>query len=328
MRADAHYVDQLASSGGPLITLIATREIDSTPLPALPDLEPLVQSIRTHGVLQPLLVRRHASRYSVIGGRKRLAAAQVAGLLVVPCLIHQVDDSEVELLARAQNITAREGGKGTETMLAAAVRKTVMQHLATVTAASDLIVSDVPSTARTALDLIKAHAWRASRLIDALDLIENACERPTRGRSLSGIVDQVIEGFGPECRLSGVTMRAQIDSMPALFLNDYEVFVGLSGAVLAMLPLVEKAEQPTITIKVSTALDAVLVEISQASVPVPVGLARRFFEDASSDRAGGWSAVVGAMALKAIAERHGVAATFEAGTQSGASIRVAFLRHS
>jgi hypothetical protein len=329
MRADAHYVEQLSSQGFQLVRLIPAREIDTiAPTPA--DLEPLVQSIRAHGVLHPLLVRRHASRYSIIGGRRRLAAAQVAGLLVVPCLIHEVDDAEAELLARAQNLTVPEAGRVATTMdsVVAAVRRVVNQHLSIVAAAADLAGFDTPATVPTALDLVKTHAWRASRLLDALDLIANTCEHPSRGRSLPGIVDQVIEGFGPECRLSGVTLRAQIDNAPAVFLNDYQVFAGLSGAVLAMLPLVERAEAPIITLKVSTALDSVLVEIIQTSVPVPAGPPGWFFADTSGDRAGGWSAAAGAMALKALAERHGGTATFETIAQGGASIRVAFLRHS
>ena len=242
MRADAHYVEQLSSPGARMVRMISTREIDSIAPPSA-DLEPLVQSIRMHGVLHPLLVRRHASRYSIIGGRKRLAAAQLAGLSVVPCLIHQVDDAEAELLARAQNLTASPAPKSAEAIdLSVGVRKVVHQHLSIVAASAEMAGSDAPATARTALDLVKTHAWRASRLLDALDLIANICERPSRGRSLASIVDQVIDGFGPECRLSGVTLRAQIDSAPAVFLNDYPVFTGLSGAVLAMLPLVEHAD--------------------------------------------------------------------------------------
>jgi ParB-like nuclease domain len=329
MRADAHYVEQLSAPGARMVRMISTREIDSS-IPSAPDLEPLVQSIRAHGILHPLLVRRNASRYSIIGGRRRLAAAQLAGLSVVPCLIHQVDDSEAELLARAQNLTASQPvSKAADAVdLPDAVRKVVNQHLSIVAASADLAATDAPATARTALDLLKTHAWRAARLLDALDLIANICERPSRGRSLASIVDQVIDGFGPECRLSGVTLRAQIDNAPAVFLNDYPVFAGLSGAVLAMLPLVERAEAPIITLKVSTAVDSVLVEIIQTAVPVPAGLAARFFTDTSSDRAGGWSAVTGAMAVKALAERHGGTATFEAGSQAGGSIRVAFLRNS
>lgn len=328
MRADAHYVEQLSSPGARMVRMISTREIDSIGPPAV-ELEPLVQSIRTHGILHPLLVRRQGSRYGVIGGRRRLAAAQLAGLSVVPCLIHQVDDSEAEALARAQNLVTQTAPRAADADdLAVGVRKVVNQHLAIVAASADLAASDTPPSARTALDLVRTHAWRASRLLDALDLIANICDRTSRGRSLASIIDQVIDGFEPECRLSGVTLRAQIDTAPAVFLNDHPVFAGLSGAVLAMLSLVENVEAPVITLKVSTAVDSVLVEVIQTSAAVPVGLAGRFFSDTSIDRAGGWSSVAGAMAVKALAERHGGTATFEAGGQAGASIRVAFLRNS
>ena len=76
MRAEAHYVDELdRPQAGPVVRLIATRHIDAgEELPPAASLSSLSQSIATHGMLQPLLVRRTGSRYQVIAGRKRLAS--------------------------------------------------------------------------------------------------------------------------------------------------------------------------------------------------------------------------------------------------------------
>ena len=52
-------------------------------------LSELADSIRVHGILQPLLVREIASGYEVIAGERRLRAARMAGLAEVPVIIHQ-----------------------------------------------------------------------------------------------------------------------------------------------------------------------------------------------------------------------------------------------
>ncbi len=52
----------------------------------------LVESVRTHGVLQPILVRSTSFGYEVVAGERRLRAAQEAGLFEIPALVRQVDD--------------------------------------------------------------------------------------------------------------------------------------------------------------------------------------------------------------------------------------------
>jgi ParB family transcriptional regulator, chromosome partitioning protein len=49
----------------------------------------LAESIRQHGILQPLLVRERADGYEVIAGERRLRAAQLAGLHEVPVVVHE-----------------------------------------------------------------------------------------------------------------------------------------------------------------------------------------------------------------------------------------------
>ena len=49
-------------------------------------LQELRDSIRQHGILQPLSVRRVGSSYELIAGERRLRAAQMAGLTEIPCI--------------------------------------------------------------------------------------------------------------------------------------------------------------------------------------------------------------------------------------------------
>jgi len=67
-------------------------------------LEELVHSIRTLGVLQPLLVRRSAEGYELIAGERRLTASREAGLTDVPVVIMDVTDQEALELALVENL--------------------------------------------------------------------------------------------------------------------------------------------------------------------------------------------------------------------------------
>ena len=67
-------------------------------------LEELAGSIRQHGVLQPLSVRRAGNFYELIAGERRLRAAVLAGLPEIPCIIMQMDDRESALAAMIENL--------------------------------------------------------------------------------------------------------------------------------------------------------------------------------------------------------------------------------
>lgn len=67
-------------------------------------LEELAQSIREHGVLQPVLVRRDGERYELIAGERRWRAARMAGVENIPALIKEMDDVEVSEVALIENL--------------------------------------------------------------------------------------------------------------------------------------------------------------------------------------------------------------------------------
>ena len=54
----------------------------------------LAESIRSNGVLQPLLVRRDGDGYVIVAGERRWRAAQRAGLREIPCLVREVYEPE------------------------------------------------------------------------------------------------------------------------------------------------------------------------------------------------------------------------------------------
>ena len=67
-------------------------------------LQELSDSIRRHGILQPLSVRRCQGGYELVAGERRLRAARMAGLTDIPCLVVQMDDQESALAALVENL--------------------------------------------------------------------------------------------------------------------------------------------------------------------------------------------------------------------------------
>lgn len=70
----------------------------------------LAESIRQHGVLQPLLVRMSGDRYQLIAGERRWLAAQRAGLETVPCRLMSMEDQQVSEVAIEENLKRRDLG--------------------------------------------------------------------------------------------------------------------------------------------------------------------------------------------------------------------------
>jgi ParB family transcriptional regulator, chromosome partitioning protein len=72
-------------------------------------LEELAQSIKSNGVIQPLLVRRiDNGKYQLVAGERRWRASQRAGLLKVPCVVKDIPDDKMLELALVENIQRQE----------------------------------------------------------------------------------------------------------------------------------------------------------------------------------------------------------------------------
>jgi ParB family chromosome partitioning protein len=61
-------------------------------------------SIKEHGVVQPILVRRRGERYELIAGERRWRAAQKAGLTSIPVVVKDVADGDLLEIALTENI--------------------------------------------------------------------------------------------------------------------------------------------------------------------------------------------------------------------------------
>jgi ParB family transcriptional regulator, chromosome partitioning protein len=94
-------------AGGPLqidIDLIDPSPYQPRTRFAEAGLEELAQSIRSSGIIQPLLVRKIGSRYQLIAGERRWRASQRAQLLRVPVVLREVSDEQALELTLVENI--------------------------------------------------------------------------------------------------------------------------------------------------------------------------------------------------------------------------------
>ena len=67
-------------------------------------LQELIDSIRQHGIIQPLIVRQMGARFELIAGERRWRAAQEIGLAQVPVIIRSASDMEVLELSLIENL--------------------------------------------------------------------------------------------------------------------------------------------------------------------------------------------------------------------------------
>ena len=86
------------------ITAIAVNPYQPRRVFAPDALEELAESIRRHGILQPLSVRPREGGYELIAGERRLQAARKAGLTEVPVSIRECDNEQMLALALVENL--------------------------------------------------------------------------------------------------------------------------------------------------------------------------------------------------------------------------------
>ena len=98
----------------PRVTMLSPDAITPNPDQPRKIFEPdalaeLAESIRAHGILQPLAVRRlGGGHYDLIAGERRLRAAMLCGLSEVPCLVVEVDRVNSCLLSLIENLQRRD----------------------------------------------------------------------------------------------------------------------------------------------------------------------------------------------------------------------------
>ena len=92
------------------VSTLSIAEIEPNPGQPRRDFDPeelsvLAESIKEHGVLQPLVVRpRPSGRYQIVAGERRWRAARIAGLSELPVVIRELTDEEAGEVALVENL--------------------------------------------------------------------------------------------------------------------------------------------------------------------------------------------------------------------------------
>jgi len=293
MRAESHYVDQLVSRRveSPLAT-------DATRATAAGDI-----------ARAPV---RKVERADIPAADNRDKADRVA-------------DRAVDGLAQASEPRPIDGAS------LRSLFDQLIEDLGTIESATALLSGATSAMARRAsLDLIKAHAWRASWLARAHAVLDSTEPFPTRPRELGHVLNQVREGLAAECRLSGVALQMHPSDWNALVsVDESAVVTGLTGAVLATLGLIQGSHSNAIRVNaVALAGELHTLEITQDDVTASPQVSQRFFDSSWHERPGGWMAGLGASVAKAVALRHGGDAGFLVGARRGSTLRMRLTRYT
>jgi ParB-like chromosome segregation protein Spo0J len=315
MRADSHYVDLITSRpAAPPVHLIAVKDIVTSGPAEERELGPLVESITSLGVVQPLIVRRRKGRYELIAGSKRLAAAIAAGLSEVPCLLREADDDQARALAQAENLRLEEDGpedpapEAAPGVPAKAARE-IIDSLATIESCLNLFLErDRPLRERVALSLVRAEAHRARWLAEAYGVLGSEPAVARKGLNPSIVIGRALQGVEAEGRLSSVRLALTIDEPTrTLFADERLLSAALAGVAGAMLGLLRGAGEAVLKVRVSThpATRMLEIQFAQDLVPAPAAWRPGHAGEAHPGRAGVQGEPLGLATARRVMELHG-----------------------
>lgn len=304
MRADRHYIDHLESSVSSGLEWLDPAAIEVASPADDASIGPLVESIRKHGLLQPLLIQHRDGAYRLIAGKKRQRAAMLAGLRRVPCMVREVDDESARALGEAANISATPTG-ASASPAAVDTSADVARSLETLWFCASLVSDAASHLAREiSTDLIAAEAWRALSVVGATRVLHDTTSATRRVVSPRSVIGRIERGFLSECRLRNVVMEID-DQLPKGLLvraDERLLVIALSAAINATLALLGREHAP---LRLAAAADqpgSVSFAVTQSAVVAPDCWASRAFDTEWTDRPGGPSAVASMLALRRIAD--------------------------
>jgi ParB family chromosome partitioning protein len=104
-----------ATAAARQVAPVEDRIVDSLPLSSIQpsprnprqhveSIAELAESLRTHGLLQPIVVRRHGAGYELIAGHRRLEAARVLGWTEIAAVVRDETDEQAYILTLVENL--------------------------------------------------------------------------------------------------------------------------------------------------------------------------------------------------------------------------------
>jgi hypothetical protein len=318
MRADAHYVDQLDTRMSSIpVRLIDTQSIDAAHQNGGDAVSPaFVESVRRFGILQPLLVSARGSRYRVIAGRRRLAAAAAAGLRDVPCLVQHVDGEQAEQMALASNVPATRPRTVTPAAhaapaSAAAATGELASSLTALASCADLMASGSAPAQAAAADLVRAEAARAMDLLRAVRVLRDEMPLARVRASAASILELVNRSHHDSRRGGPVRLRVDAHAVhgaltlvgdPGLLAGTLSSLAGVAASLIDVAAGRDTA--PAVLTAAADGPDAIAFTVAQTAAAVPSAWLARPFEIAWPVRDGA-SLLVQLQAARRLAQAHG-----------------------
>lgn len=194
--------DEPAESGAGVLS-VSVRDIDTNaqqPRKQFDEtaLHELAESIRLHGIVQPLIVKKKGERYFIIAGERRFRAARLAGLTEVPVLVADYDEAQIHEVSLIENIQREDLNPIEE---AAAIRFLMKQH--------DMTQEEVAARLGKSRPAI-ANALRLLQLPEAvIEQLKSGVLSAGHGRALAGLSDEaLILQLAAECVQNDYSVRA------------------------------------------------------------------------------------------------------------------------
>ena len=169
-------------------------------------LKELSASLKQHGIVQPLIVKKHDDRFIIVAGERRFRAARMAGIKTVPCILSEAGEEQLQEISLIENIQREDLNPMEE---AAAVKFLMDQHDLTQEEVAARLGKSRPAIANTLRLMNLPESIRA--LIKAGKLTSG------HGKVLAGLEDkQKLEELGIKAAEEGWSVRKLEDTVRLL----------------------------------------------------------------------------------------------------------------
>ena len=176
---------QEPENGG--VLTVSLYDIDTNPDQPRKTFDPeklkeLASSLKRHGVVQPLLVRKNGLRYTIVAGERRYRAARLAGLKTVPVVLTEANDDTLMEISLVENIQREDLNPIEE---AAALKLLMQQH--------DLTQEEVSERVGKSRSAI-ANALRLLTLSKPVQaMVKDGTLSTGHGKMLAGVADAKLQ---------------------------------------------------------------------------------------------------------------------------------------
>ena len=276
MRHAPHYVEQLMGDA-PLQTVrqIPLDHIDVVDDCSTPSgLEDLIESIREAGMLQPLLVAaREGSRFELVAGSNRLAAARELGLKTVPCLLVHADaDSARKMRAHAERRVVPELPPAPEPVpadtAASALARTALAEIST----SMRFVNSLAPVARASesaarvsmiLNAISVEANRAKVMAGAASLLTRTDPVRWAAFDCAALLEMIRAQIALEARVKGVRVEwTESFALDATVADLEALAAGWSSLLHTVLDVSREGDRLEISLNTPRVRPAIILEVT------------------------------------------------------------------